>query len=221
MAMAMPIPSPIDGYVKDGLVLAYDGYQEPSGGVWKDLSGSGNDMIVGAGASFDSDYHCFSFTVGGQYALGDCKTSKEVSLSSAVTIEFICAAETSSNAIIFKCNTTWPYHPSINFGSFLNIYLPESCKTPWLVSEAISTDHSVCSMHYYAVDGTAVRYKQYGNNQASEGTATNSSAITGGSQVLYIGGKETRIYALRIYNRALTDAEMVQNRTLDITRFSL
>lgn len=37
MAMAMPIPSPIDGYVKDGLVLAYDGYQEPSGGVWKDL----------------------------------------------------------------------------------------------------------------------------------------------------------------------------------------
>lgn len=220
MAMAMPIPSPIDGYVKDGLILAYDGHQEPSGGVWKDLSGGGNDMIVGAGASFDSEHHCIAFTVGSQYVNGDCTTSKEVSWASAVTFEFIYAHDSEGYAAVFKGSLAWPYKPYIMFNNFLSPFLPESCSTPWLVSPAQSTDRAQKWLHQYAIDGNVYRYKHY-SGTLSEGGNTQTNTITGGSQVLYFGSNGARLYAIRIYNRALTDDELLQNRTLDITRYNL
>lgn len=221
MIAAMPEKTVISDYVQDGLVLAYDGYQAPSGGVWRDLSPSHNDMSMGSGASYDADYKCVLFTVGSTYTSSDCSTAKTVAWASAVTFEFIYAIESGSAGLVLRGSTTWPFKPYINFGNFLNLYLPEVCKTPWLVGCCSSTDHSKAYLHQYAIESAAYRYKQWANSKFSEGSGSCTDAITGGSNVLYMGGAGARIYALRIYNRALTDAELEQNRTLDIARFNI
>ena len=55
-----PLPSIIDGYVRDGLVLCFDGYQPPANGIWKDLSGGNNDMIQGSTTTYDGINHCLT-----------------------------------------------------------------------------------------------------------------------------------------------------------------
>lgn len=55
-------PSMPDGYVQDGCILCFDGYTAPSGGQWADLSGSGNDLTLGTGVTYDSTNHCITFS---------------------------------------------------------------------------------------------------------------------------------------------------------------
>lgn len=223
--MAMSIPSPIDGYVKDGLVLAYDGYQEPSGGVWKDLSGSGNDLTLIDGYDYDGNLHCF--IPNGQ----KCYTKAVVPLVLPFTWEIVWSALKPTDYREFSSYTeSWPHYPAIVMSSFalpaLNTtsghsYLPV-IDASWLTSD----DGSLRNLLQFTVSaGTVVQCSKYQDGAVRVTSKDNTIAFVDNSSQMCIGRALSsygfRCFAWRIYNRALTLEELLQNRTLDITRFNL
>lgn len=223
--MAMPIPSPIDGYVKDGLVLAYDGYQEPSGGVWKDLSASHNDLVLIDGYNYDDDLHCF--IPNGQ----KCYTKDVVPLALPFTWEVVWSALKPTDYREFSSYTAnWPYYPAIVLaGSALpalnttsgHSYLPVSGAS-WLKSG----DGSLRNLLQFTVsDDSVVQCSKAQDKQVYVTSADNTIAFADNSSQMCIGRALSsygfRCFAWRIYNRALSADELLQNRTLDITRFNI
>lgn len=212
MAMAMPIPSPIDGYVKDGLILAYDGYQEPSGGVWKDLSPSHNDMVLTDGYDFDADGHSLHVIKG-----NDHTTREPVYFAANFTIEVVVRLNVSGYNS-FLATSSWAlmlYNASLYFRTYTVGYI---C-TPNISATGATTALQVA----YGDTCEARFYRNYRNTWAKEKGALNHTAPI--SYKLYFGTSklnvDANIYALRIYDRKLTDEELLNNRLLDAQRFNV
>lgn len=223
-----PLPSVIDGYVRDGLVLCFDGYQPPSGGVWKDLSGSGNDMIQGSATAYDEVNHCCAFTTSDNYTTG------VVPHPLLVTVEAVVSMTT--HCIIYRSKTApWPYQPKLFFGNFLYLAYNKASGSgiayvnlPTLVSVVPTDDASQPSIYQVWQNDTqsgawSYRYDEKKAWQSGPGARNADMAETDG-QILFgdvSSGNTLRIYALRIYNRCLTQDEMAANRELDIKRFNI
>lgn len=222
--MSKPLPSVIDGYVRDGLVLCFDGYQAPSGGVWKDLSGSGNDMIQSSATAYDEVNHCCAFTDSLNYTTGVVPHPLLVTIEAVVGMTQYC--------IIYKSKTApWPYQPKLFFGRFLcmayknasgdKVYL----NLPKLVSVVRTEDASQASIYQVWQNDTqsgAWSWRYDENNAWQSGPGTRNEMVATDSQIQFGGepsGSTLRIYALRIYNRCLTQDEMAANRELDRQRF--
>ncbi len=218
MAMAMPIPSPIDGYVKDGLVLAYDGYQEPSGGVWKDLSGGGNDLILADGVAYDADAHKVTF------AATKSITTSEVLVDAATgwTVEIV-GGFSSKNQSWFQGDSPWPYTPHIFLGAGLYIQLQNDTQYAYASTGGwfMSRD-SIDGEMQFAIAGTESEINGLNNNE-EEWDRRPSVAQT--KTFVPLNYKLTFatafIRSLRMYSRKLTAAELLQNRLLDAQRFNL
>lgn len=223
--MSKPLPSVIDGYVKDGLVLCFDGYQPPAGGKWKDLSGSGNDMTQSSTTAYDEVNHCCAFTYSKNFTAG------VVPHPLLVTVE--CVVSMTAYCIIYKSHTApWPYQPKLFFGNFLGLAYQNSTgdnvyvKLPTLVAIVPTDDASQPSSYQVWQNDTqsGAWSRRYGEKAWQSGPADrNEMAETDGQ--LQFGGEPTgstlRIYALRIYNRCLTQDEMAANRELDVKRFNI
>ena len=223
--MSKPLPSVIDGYVKDGLVLCFDGYQPPAGGKWKDLSGSGNDMTQGSTTTYDEVNHCCAFFKNHNY------TTSVVPLPISVTIEAVVSMSDYSY-IFFGRDAQWPYAPNLFFGIFLNVRYFTASSTAYfamanLIGVERTTDASKASAYQVWQNDTqsGVWVRNYGENAWQSGpTARNADLIASDSALRFGGMPDTatlRIYALRIYNRCLTREEMAANRELDVKRFNI
>ena len=223
--MSKPLPSVIDGYVRDGLVLCYDGYQPPAGGVWKDLSGSGNDMIQGSTTAYDEVNHCCAFTDYRNYTTG------VVPLPITVTIEVV-TSMTNYSYIFFGKESAWPYPPNMFFGNFFYVrYFTATGSAYFAQPKHISiepTEDASRASAYQAWQNdtqSGTWSRRYGENAWQSGpTARNADLIASDSALRFGGMPDTatlRIYALRIYNRCLTQDEMAANRELDVKRFNI
>lgn len=213
------MPSVIDGYVRDGLVLCFDGYQPPSGGKWKDLSGSGNDMILGADATFDETAHKVSFTG----TTSETTSAVPFDAASGLTIEVV-GGFSAKNQLWFSSDSEWPNTPKIFLGAGLYIAfrtLKDSNTYANLGGWFMSRDSIDGEMQFATAD-TASELNGLNNNSEEwdrRPSITQTDAFLQTNYKLQFGPAFIRSF--RIYNRKLTAAELLQNRLLDAKRFNL
>ena len=207
----MPEKTVISDYVQDGLVLAYDGYQAPSGGVWKDLSPSHNDMVLTDGYEFDTSGHSLRVVAGNNHT-----TSSAVNFAANFTFEVVVQPNVGSynTPIAANKSSVLLYNSSLYFRTKTNyicyVYLTTSspCKTGLQVAYG-----DTCEARYYRNANKEWRKESgYLNHTAA------ALQLTFGSSLFNV---DANFYALRLYNRKLTDAELLQNRKLDAARFDI
>ena len=210
--MSKPLPSVIDGYVRDGLVLCFDGYQPPAGGKWKDLSGSGNDLVLADGVTYDAEAHKVTFATTNQ-----SKTTNEVAISgtTGVTIELV----SGKLGTFFESDTSWPYSPRIFFST---PFLYRALNDNNYVGTSIAVNTSTALLaEQFSLAGADSADHFFDDVNASWRHGTNTNKLTFTATNYKLRFYNSIIYAFRIYNRKLTAAELLQNRLRDAQRFNL
>ena len=214
-------------YIADGLVLHLDAINNTGKGhedtatIWKDLSGNNNDAIIKGGATWGENYLSFD----GVDDYGGIKDSESMKPENQ-TIEVIVNQESKEainrdgRAIYF---VKWPgYTLEINkdgtftYGKNQNqSYLKSNTKAN------LGEIYSVVGT-YETGSKTAKLYLNgvYENQHEVSQTAYNNSDITIGSYSThdYLNGK---IYSIRMYNRALSEDEILSNYKVDCERYGL
>lgn len=203
-----------DSYIQNGLVFQLDGIDKGSNsGYWTDRKGGITFPISGA-ASSGADHISFD---GSGYITGSATISPSFTYDS-LTIEVACTYDTRSgtNHVVLICNVA----PNFAFGWYNRTTLRCSSglsKPVWSTSDmtvlktySITSDHSLANIN---VSLTAGSNTQFSNN---------SGAIElGGRSYNSTSGYSGDVYAIRIYNRQLTLAEMAFNQAIDNERFNL
>ena len=202
---------PIDQYVQDGLILWLDGIKNTRAGhsdtttVWEDLSGN------------ERDYTLYSTRViGDKYIIPKGRATSSQSITSGVswTTEVCYLYGSSSKSQIFTPqrntrNTLW-----ISAASNICVGAGGTSGNVKFVAQADHPTINTINSRYYINGRDDIEW--------SSGTGT-----WGTAQAQYLFGYNNatgypmncRVYALRIYDRTLTDEEILQNYALDRIRF--
>lgn len=228
-------------YVQTDLVLHYDGIRnagsdaahDPDAAVWKDLSPSGNDAsaYVHASASDNGAWgnKGFVFATDGYW-----KADKRTSVSGDFTMQVACDTTTTS----MQGTKSWPnlignhgagasgntdelsifYHKSNKRLStkFLAAYLEQHLPA-WNCKYATLLRSGAQASLFDGKEPSLVATSKTGDIGADilvGGGTTDKN--DGGSGDRYFTGT---IYSVRIYDKALSDAELAWNRALDEARF--
>ena len=208
---------PASAYVQDGLIAQFDaidnagmGTHDANAKTWKDLSGNGNDATLNN--CYEGCWAAKSLVMNNSlYA------SFATSFSGSFTVEIICSApfsgaKSSYNTLfcakddaysIYKNGTSLTYkqgvagtRPSIANYNGSSVIAKIDGKT-------VSIGYQ--GQQFYSTTGTAI--SSTGNRTWCIGGADSSHALTG------------EIFAVRIYNRALSPQEIAFNAVLDKIRF--
>ena len=185
-----------DGYVKNGLILLYDGYSGPINNKWPDLSGNNNDgNIVGATWKtiyYDldgvNDYISRPVTINGNYG----------------TIE-ICSEYLAGDVIL-----------SFDNGRINNLNVTKGTSSLFKnVADFGTRGLTYASGTYTAYfDGVLSSNQSYTNSSNGSFISIGSSSVNTSNNV-----SRQKVYSVRVYNRALTKDEIVQNNIVDKYRF--
>jgi hypothetical protein len=222
--------------VTDGLVFAVDAanYESypGSGTTWSDLSGNGNNGTLVNGPVFSKkNAGCIIFDDTDDYAVFPHNNVLNVD---AITVEMVCSFHSLFNG--YGVSKRYSYNNNNAF--FLG--LGSSTKLRWQHttngSANISLDYDTSDLNtndiYYIVgtyDDSINDKKLYLNNVEVASTSTNGD-LYHSSEDLYIGtdGRLANgfnamddFYILRIYNRALSSTEVLQNYNALKSRFNL
>ena len=197
----------VDGYVKRGLVLLYDGYTEPNNNEIIDLSKNGNNGTI-VGATWVKNYYDLDGTNDYIY--------RYMSINgSSATIE-ICAEYISGNYMLATdaINKNYIFNNSytkgennINFANYDNPFATRTIK-------------------YYNNNGNATFNGYYNSNASTEASSTgisNGSYLAIGSYYASSASNvsKQKVYSVRVYDVALTDEEIKQNYLVDKYRFGV
>lgn len=224
-------------YIEDGLVLHYDGINNTGNGhsdtatVWKDLSGNNNDGTL----------RNFNFTTNSEWqenslefdGINDAVTITQMNYPN-VTLEivvsekvipsgevcYITNAETGGYSI-YRANSSTAKGISIyNAGvGYKFVYLTDNSN---LINKKYSLgltyDGNNASVYQSAIkhNTSSVTAVGYPVNNTVMALGCNPSGANPYSS--YLNGN---IYSVRIYNRALTDEEMLHNYNIDRARFGI
>ena len=216
-----------NGYVQDNLVLWYDGYANTgttknyTSTTWKDLSGTGYNGTV-SGATWYDEYLSFD-GVNDWVKIGELNypnnTIEIVSFKDNVTDndEYLIGNEQNGgNGLIYRNNTI-----------LADYYINDSYKN-------ISTSYELNKININSVsyDGKVLKLYKNGKIVSKLENAGSIKYPTGGTPiVLGVNPFDSsydantffkgRIYSVRIYNRALTEEELLHNYLYDIEKFNL
>ena len=236
----------VDDYVKENLVLHVDGIRnvgpdKPHGELlmlWRDLSShavSGNNVGVFTTSAADTARTWLSdgfYFGGGTYA----GFVKKIAFADTATAQVVCDVDL--DALRANGDTVkFPHFLSADSGDILNLfyhaYTSKSenyhrmCFNPNLV-QAYVTDWDG---RYFTGIRDGLTAKVFQTPRSDEGHTDTRSKTSGspiGTRSLYLGtglaDKSLRwltgtIHAVRVYDRALTDDELAQNRGVDEARF--
>ena len=223
MGLRPVAPSPVpSGYVTDGLIFFLDGLQFATSSEWKDIIG-GNVFALN-NCSINADNNGVVFNGSTSYGVMDGAVSNNFE---GETIEI---ALTKSADIINKTAFCQPYLNnsvgiSMRFGY-------EAANRPRF---AMGLDGVTRNFYYtnitqnknvisgnadmVIVNGTTLTltHSTYYSKNTTGKTYVGAHATTGNLTGYYNG----TIHAIRIYNRKLTQAEILQNQTADAARYSL
>ena len=211
--------------VTDGLVLALDAGNTKSypgsGTTWTDLSGRGNTGTLTNGPTYNSA-NGGSIVFDGVDDYVELNTNNIITGTNPFTFEaFYRITNTSVNAEIFgnygpgyTSNTIWI---SGRYGVYINGSVPYFQGYPL----GLGTYHMAFTR---TSAGACTLYK----NGVVDGTATSTTSISS-SQNFRIGSDVNQIieqlggnlYNLKVYNRALTAAEVSQNFNATRSRFGI
>jgi hypothetical protein len=209
-----------ENIVTDGLVLHLDaGRAESFGGdgtTWRDLSGQGNNGTLVNGVGFSAeDGGSLEFDGVNDYVQ---KSSATINLSAGVTMEMMFKSTDMNSRVqgFMQFNT----HPNyINFYTPGNGFLRWETWVPVPTAGGSYTTPTTLSNNtwYHAVgtytNGSSVLYIN-GNivASASQTPGTYSSSYTGNIVIgAYAGYMSGNIAIAKLYNRALTAQEVLQN----------
>lgn len=200
-------PVPTD-YIQDGLVFQLDGIDKgATDGTWVDLIG-GNVFTNNGAISFDTYFY---FSNGGHM------NGTRMECSNQYTVEACFAPDSSFSGMVFQTMSGM----SVDKGEAMYLYL----------DQGLFLNHNA----FYNLN------KNVGNNTISLNVnlgVQNGQTISRGTHSDYWGNKDDfnigynshwvgrffftgKIYAIRIYSKLLTQAEMINNQRVDNTRFNL
>ena len=219
-----------NGYIQDNLILWLDGYANTgathaySSSTWKDLSGNNNNVTV-SGSTWYSNY--LSFDGVNDYAY---RTNATYNITDEYTLEILVTPKRNTGTYQIIFNT-------VNHGRWTERYLSTDIGDggfTYTISDSTNSSHitkpildeelnkvqlvsSVLKERNLKAYSNATLYKEL--------TADFSPKIT--QNRIYIGGSESayyfqgEIYSIRVYNRALTEEELLHNYNYDIEKFNL
>lgn len=205
-------------YVQDGILMwldgehnSIDGSHDPSLTVWRDQSGNGYDwklhgtFDIGA-TSIGVSGSGYGNLIAGK-ALPEPPQFSEIVLSKSGAINGV-------EEFIYGCygNTWWP----------MNIYLLQKDGVDSLVFGNIKNTKGVVPR----LTGEITYYNSdlYVNNQKTANTNKQDSWSAVGKWLFAYSQRYTfsgRLFALRIYNRTLTESEILRNFAADQKRFGI
>jgi hypothetical protein len=214
----------IERYVKNGLVLHYDGINNTgtshstTTNIWKDLSGNGNDATL---QSFDYNSSSGWLNNGLKFDGNNDFVSSIYNIPNSYnqyTMDIVYKptvyrySEITFNSIGFKWRVSGQ-NPYVNYWDISNN--PNS--TSFNFTPVLN------SVHTFSINYNGSIMKLYINNQLLN--LINKTITLRSNSTLVIGlGMEKvtgNVYSIRIYNRALTDSEVTQNYQVDVERFGI
>ena len=206
------------GYVKDGLLLHYDGIKNTGTGhdstatTWKDLSGNGNDgTLIGFNNTGASCWKENSLTFDG---IDDYLSDIAISDSEELTFQVVMKSDTTSeyrniyDKYTGKVPMLW-LNPNSKFEFSINYTLKQDYSNQ-LISVTNAMSKTVSNM--------------FVNNQKVMDDFNHNKELSGTYQLFNRVGKQTykgEIYSVRIYRRRLTNEEIQQNYEIDKKRFNI
>lgn len=211
----MILPSGADGYVDDGIILWLDGIwntrtgHDANAAKWEDLSGNGHDYAYRADSVVAQKY-CIP---NGQMAADIASPT----ISTTYTIEIVTDIQNTGSAQFVHARGN-------NYGT---IFFNNAANTLWVktsntsgqaygmdAQSGITTYTCQDSTHYF-INSVATSRK----TGRTSWTATNLTKYLFYYNSSYPYPFTSPFYALRIYNRTLTEAEIAQNYAQDVLRF--
>lgn len=197
----------VSDYVQNGLVLMLDGIEQGNeAGKWKDLV---NGLVFTPTGGVTFEENCIALDGTGR--LGN--NSFVTPLSNDGTIELVFEKTSTSGMIFVPTGGSQKIAAGFfNSGFDWSIYGSKP-RYPQINKGSVSVNNDRC-----LYDGIA--QASNGNDYISSTTTTTSliGCRYNGSYTYYFTGK---IYCIRIYNRKLTEAEVLQNQEIDYKRFGI
>jgi hypothetical protein len=226
---SLPIP-PISSIVTDGLRLYLDAGNASSypgsGTTWTDISGYGNNFTLVNGPTYSTESGgAIVFDGTNDHATGP--NSNTFGITADCTIEMVIKPTQAVGGTSFRFTATENIRGLFAHTPYFDTYYFDS------VNQRIQfTDSGLINQNAYFVfrrrTGTSP-YRQIIRNSVQRAADTNipNTMTLNANPVLlaaipadaeYFKGN---MYIFRVYNRALTDAELTQNYDADKTRFGL
>lgn len=231
-------------YVTDGLLAYYDAENNTGTGhsfattTWKDLSGNNNDATLSGFDGTDaSGWHSNYLAFDGvdDYATGAFNSNGDI------TVEFIAKKNDNNNATMFMMNN-WSANivkPSLQLytnGSmkFYRMSVPANTTQPydeigWQKIGYISNNTKPMCVYTVTKGNNIINifnngqhFSNYTDSSFVNRYDMNNTSFTIGKWHHYDGYYSTQnVYAMRVYNRALTEDEIRQNYEIDKVRFNI
>lgn len=238
--MADSIP-PASAYVQSGLVAMWDGIENAGVGVhdnsattWKDLSGNNRDWVLESGASW-ADNAFVTLPTKGLAAT----FTPAITYSNIITQEIVLEVldfDGTTRTDFFKFGTTINQTVSgsqryyimrglaYSLGTSYYGWLPKhsSCLSVADTTPPLDTPQSIVTVYGTGSNTSTNPQKFLINNVAktgwqSVGWSSNAAPFISNDNRGFYG----KVYAIRLYNRALTTDELTQNYNLDKERFGI
>lgn len=200
----------IDDYVSSGIVFWLDGIKNTRGGhnasstTWQDLTSTHRDMTYNRSAVIGDDYCILN---------GKSTITRMSSIPTSYTIEVVCEKNTSLEMLM-------PWRGN-NYGT---VYFEQSAimfrasgagaaaVAGILMEEGINT-YTARGNSNFRVNGRTATTKNISRGASTTGNFMSYYTST------YPWVVTKKIYAIRIYNRTLTDNEVIKNSQVDLARF--
>ena len=215
--------------VRSGMVIYLDAnmYASYSGGTtWYDLSGNGNNFTWGSTPTYSTEMGARYFATSGNRATGPASNSVGINNSSGYSILFISQTNTNNANSAFKFYGSDAYgrgifaHPG--WSNYTMYFDQGGCCDANQRTQITVDSTDFTRFRLWALTSNAVNKRKIYKNGvvvAENSTAPanidlNSTAIDLGSSDEYGGASSNwngKLNIFLVYNRALTDAEVLQN----------
>ena len=211
-------------YVSTGLMLHYDAINNTGSGhsssttTWKDLSGNGNDGTITGGSWSDNSLNFTSSN-----SSNGVKTSKNfpIDFENTFNIVFNLTTVSSVEPLFGSRTTTSDGFMLFNYNSNNALTLDTKGGSTRL---NLGSRLSANTKYDITVTFTGTTAKLYVNGKLSS-TKTFTDASLNMPLTVFNAGAQSNargnIYSVKVYNRALTEAEIQQNYNIDKEKYGL
>lgn len=205
----------VDGYVQDGIIFWLDGIKNTRSGhnasatAWEDLSGNGHDYTYRTNSVIAAKYCIPNGRMASTIDAPSISTSYTIEVVTDIwnssTGQFILARGNNYGTIFVSATVPILFFHASNNANGAHGFAIQSGRTTYTAQN---------STHYF-INGSATTRM---DNKTSW-SATNLKKYLFYYNTSYPYSYVSPVYAIRIYNRTLTEAEIAQNYAQDVLRF--
>lgn len=215
-------------YVQDGLIVQWDGIDnagtgvhDPNATTWKNLAGGGYDLTLNENGSWNAEGR--ALVVNGVSAVADGVAPEYK------TIEVVCKRTSSSGRIMFNSGRKTRFVLfDADSGNQRAYFSGDTADNQSTVTKYVYQPYCASEILFLAgrYDDNGIVTDVFKDaNQREDGARGNNWGVGTG---ITIGGRLNtanpylwygEVYAIRLYNRRLTKAELARNHRIDCKRF--